>query len=67
MKAHRYNNRKPPAQLLERLRSAPANRVGELETQTRRAFVQGLVATLQAIVAQIAELERQIAGALDVT
>src|SRR6201996_3239978 len=29
LKAHRYTNRKTPAQLLERLRSAPAGRAGE--------------------------------------
>jgi transposase len=29
LKAHRYSNRKTPAQLLERLRSAPAGRAGE--------------------------------------
>jgi transposase len=50
--------------LLDRLRSAPAGRAGELESLTRRAIVRGLVDALQAIVAQIAELERRIADAL---
>jgi transposase len=64
LKARRYNNRKTAKQLLDRLRSAPAGRAGELETLTRRAIVRGLVDALQAIVAQIAELERRIADAL---
>ena len=38
LKAHRYS-RKTPAQLLERLRSAPTGRAGEIETRTRRAIV----------------------------
>jgi hypothetical protein len=41
LKAHRYNNRKTPAQLLERLRSAPADRAGEIETRARRSIVAG--------------------------
>jgi len=65
LKAHQYNNRKTAKQLLERLRSAPAGRAGELETLARRAIAQGMVDALQTIVAQIAELERQIAQALE--
>ena len=43
LKAHRYS-RKTPAQLLERLRSAPTGRAGEIETRTRRTIVSRLVA-----------------------
>ena len=64
LKAHRYT-RKTPAQLLERLRSAPTGRAGEIETRTRRAIVCRLVGTLQVMVEQIHELETEIAQALD--
>ena len=65
LKAHHYSNRKPPAQLLERLRSAAAGRGGALETARRRSIVPRLTRTLQMIVEQIRELEREIAEALD--
>jgi hypothetical protein len=55
LKARNYNNRKTPVQLLERLRRAPASRAGEVETATRRQIVLALVATLQMMVAQIAD------------
>jgi transposase len=64
LKAHRYTNRKTPAQLLERLRSAPTGPAGEIETRTRRMVVVGLTHTLQMMVEQIAELEAEIARAL---
>jgi transposase len=65
LKAHRYTNRKTAAQLLERLRSAPAGRAGELETARRRSIVLRLTRTLQMMVEQIRELEREIGEALD--
>jgi transposase len=65
LKAHHYNNRKTPAQLLERLRSAPSGRAGELETARRRSIVLRLTRTLHMMVEQIRELEREIAEALD--
>jgi transposase len=65
LKAHHYTNRKTPAQLLERLRSAPSGRAGELETARRRSIVQRLNRTLQTMVEQIRELEREISEALD--
>jgi transposase len=65
LKAHRYTNRKTPAQLLERLRSAPAGRAGEIETRTRRSIVLRLTRTLQTMVDEIRELESEIADALD--
>jgi hypothetical protein len=65
LKARNYNNRKTPVQLLERLRRAPASRAGEVETATRRQIVLALVATLQMMVAQIADLAAQITRALD--
>jgi transposase len=65
LKAQRYNNRKTPAQLLERLRSAPAGRAGEIETLRRRSVVLRLTRTLQVMVEQVAGLESEIAEALD--
>jgi len=65
LKARNYNNRKTPAQLLERLRQAPSGRAGEVEAATRRQIVLALVATLQMMVSQIADLADQIARALD--
>ncbi len=63
LKARNYNNRKTPIELLQRIRRAPAGRAGEVKTATRRQIVLALVATLQMIVAQIADLDAQIAGA----
>jgi transposase len=65
LRAHRYSARKTPAQLLERLRSAPAGRAGEIETHTRRTIVQRLTRTLQVLAEQIRALETEIGQALD--
>jgi hypothetical protein len=65
LKAHRYSSPKTAAQLLERLRSAPVGRAGEIETRARRSIVARLVSTLQIMVTQITELEREISEALD--
>jgi transposase len=56
----RYSGRQRPAQLLAKLRRAPAGRVGELELATRRQLVLTLVATLKQLGAQTKQLERQI-------
>ena len=61
---HRYCGRRRPEELLGRMRSAPAGRAGELESEARRAAVLGLVCALRPIVAEIAELTSQIRGAL---
>jgi hypothetical protein len=65
LKTQRYSGHKTPAELLARLRSAPAGRAGEIETRARRSVVRGLVGTLQMMVGQIAELESEISRALD--
>ncbi|MGH2882565.1 MAG: IS110 family transposase, partial [Solirubrobacteraceae bacterium] len=65
LKGQHYPSRKTGAQLLARLRSAPVGRAGEIETRARRQVVVRLVATLQIMVEQIAELEAEIAQALD--
>ena len=59
-----YSGRKTPAELLRKLRSAPKGRAGEVEITTRRQLVLALIALLRPLVAQIKQLERQIAHAL---
>lgn len=61
---NRYPGRRSPAELLDRLRSAPEGRAGALEVEARRATVLGLVAALRPIVAQLRELTSQIAHAV---
>jgi transposase len=61
---HRYCGRRTPEELLERMRSAPAGRAGELEAEARRAVVLGLLAVLEPIVIEISGLTSQIRGAL---
>jgi transposase len=61
---HRYSGRRDAGELLARLRQAPEGRAGALETDARRGAVLGLVAALRPIVAQIAEIGSQIAGAV---
>ena len=65
LKAQHYSSRKTAAQLLERLRAAPTGRAGEVETRARRSVVVRLVATLEMMVRQIAELESEISQTLD--
>jgi transposase len=65
LKAQHYSSPKTPAELLDRLRSAPAGRAGEAETRARRSVVVRLVATLKVMVAQTSELESEISQALD--
>jgi transposase len=60
-----YCGRRSPAELLERLRSAPKGKTGEFEAEARRAVVLGLVAALKPIVEQIKLLTNQIRGALE--
>ena len=59
-----YSGRQKPAQLLAKLSRAPEGRVGEAELNARRQLVLALVATLKPLVAQIKQLERQIATAV---
>ena len=64
VKNHGYSARKTPAELLERLRSAPAGRAGDVETRTRRSIVLRLTGALQIMVEQSRELESEIADAM---
>jgi transposase len=61
---HGYCGRRSPDELLARLRTAPAGRAGEAETEARRAVVLALVAVLKPLVEQIRLLTSQIAGAV---
>ena len=60
----RYCGRKTARELLAKLKRAPERRVGEAELTTRRQVVLALVATLKPLVAQIKQLDRQIASAV---
>jgi transposase len=62
---HGYSGRRSPEELLGRMRSAPAGLAGELEVEARRAVVLGLVAALEPVVAEIADLTSRIRGALE--
>jgi transposase len=61
---HHYPGRQQPAQLLAKLRRAPEGRLGESELAARRALVLALVTAIKPLVAQIKQLERQIATAI---
>lgn len=61
---HHYCGRKDPAELLSKLRAAPAGRAGEIEGDARRGLVLALVAALRPIVEQIRLLTSEIGHAL---
>ncbi len=61
---HGYCGRRTPAELLDRLKSAANGRADQLETEARRNIVLALVAALEPIVTQIAQLTSEIRGAL---
>jgi transposase len=62
--AHAYCGRRSPAELLARLRAAPAGLAGEAEAEARGELVRALVAVLAPLVARIAELSARIRHAL---
>ena len=61
---HRYCGRRPVAELLARLRHAPASRVGEAEAEASGEVVRALVALLAPLGAQLQQLSAAIAAAL---
>jgi transposase len=61
---HGYPGRRPAAQLLERLRSAPAGAGGEALTEALRDAVLALVAVLRALNASVKDLDRSAAAHL---
>jgi transposase len=62
--AHAYCGRRTPAELLARLRAAPAGLVGEAEAEARGELVRAFVAVLGPLVARIAELSARVRHAL---
>ena len=61
---HGYSGRRPAAQLLERLRSAPAGTASEPLTEALRDAVLALVAILQALNGSVRDLDRSAAAHL---
>lgn len=61
---HAYCGRRPVAELLARLRRAPASQVGEAEAEASGEVVRALVAVLTPLVAHIQQLSAAIAAAL---
>jgi transposase len=59
-----YCGRRPARELLARLRNAADGRAAALETDARRHIVLGLVAALEPLVAQIAQLTSEIRASL---
>jgi transposase len=53
---HAYSGRRPPQELLDRLRSAVAVEVGELEMQAKGELVRTLAAILETLVAKLQKL-----------
>jgi transposase len=64
LKRKAYCGRRSAAELLERLRSAPAGHAGNLECEAKGQLVRTLVAVLRPLVAQIRELGGLIAAHL---
>ena len=61
---HHYCGRKPAGELLTRMRGAADGRAQALQSEARRQIVLGLVATLEPIVSQIAQLTSEIRASL---
>jgi len=61
---HGYSGRRTAAQLLERLRSAPAGATGDALTEALRDAVLALVAVLQALNGSVKDLDRSAAAHL---
>ena len=57
---HSYCGRRSPAELLERLRAAPAGHSLELELEAKGELVRALARTLEPLVAQIGQLSARI-------
>jgi transposase len=55
-----YSGHTDPAVLVDRMRAAPEGTAGEVERETRRGLVLGLVAALRPIVDEIAKLTSEI-------
>lgn len=64
LKRHAYCGRRSPAELLDRLRSAPLGHALLLESETKGQLVRSLVAVLRPLVRQIREIEGLLEGHL---
>lgn len=64
LKKNSYCGRRSPAELLARLRRAPAGRAGDLECEASGRLVHSLVAVLRTVVVQLRDLEKLIAERL---
>jgi len=62
---HKYSGRRSAGELVERLRSAPISRAGELEAEAKGECVRALVAVLRPLVAQLATLSAAIDQAVE--
>ena len=65
LRRHAYCGRRPAAELLARLRSAPLSRTGDAESEASGELVQALIAVLTPLVAQIQQLSAAITAALE--
>ncbi|MGH7264905.1 MAG: IS110 family transposase [Candidatus Rokuibacteriota bacterium] len=65
LRRHAYSGRRPAAELLARLRTAPVSRTRDAETEASGELVQALGAVLTPLVTQIQQLSAAIAAALD--
>jgi transposase len=65
LRRHAYCGRRPAAELLTRLRTAPLSHSGEAEAEASGELVQTFVAVLTPLVAQIQQLSAAITAALD--
>lgn len=61
---HRYCGRRSSAELLERLRAAPAGHAEEFEADAKGTLVQALAATLSTLVEQIAQITSRLEHAV---
>lgn len=61
---HAYSGRRSAAELLERLRSAPASRCGELEAEAKGECVRALVAVLRPLGLQLQTLTAAVEHAI---
>jgi transposase len=61
---HSYCGRRPPVELLARLRTPPAGRAGEAEAEMKGELVRALAAVLVSLVAEIAKLSARVEHAV---
>jgi transposase len=58
--SHHYSGRRPPTELLKRLRAAPTGLAGEIEQEAKGELVQAFVAVLRSLVERLHLLTRRI-------